>query len=472
MKKTKIICTVGPASNNLATLKKMAHAGMNVVRINMSHCNHTFAQGIVDNVVKLRQQLSKPIAIMVDTKGPEIRIKTFKNNCVELVKGQTFTLTTREVEGDNTQVSLAYKNLPNQVAPNQKIYLNNAMVVLKIKTVTPTDIVCKVIFGGVVSSNKSLIIPNVVPIGNFLSQADKQDLLFAIKNKANFIAASFVSTPENVLEMRKFLDANGGNQIGIIAKIENHDGVKNLKKIVQVADGVIVARGDLGVEIALEKLPAIQKQAIFMCNQHGKIGIVATEMLESMTHSIRPTRAEVSDVANAVYQLASATMLSGETAVGVDPARSTSVMNKIGIEIEKHIDYNQQFSTTTHPNSCVTDAVSKSSCTNAITLGAKAIVVFTHSGESARLLAKYRTSIPIIAVTPYEHVYHSLALVWGVTPFCVQESELDSQSKFHEIAKILAKKFHFAKTGDLIIIQHGKPNVKGSTDTLKVIYCD
>ena len=469
MKKTKIICTIGPASNSPAILKKLYHAGMNVVRINMSHGNHEYAQKIVNNAIKFREQNKKSLALLIDTKGPEIRIKTFKNSSVELIKGQDFTFTSREVEGDETIVSLKYKQLVGEIKVGQKIFANNAMIILKVKAKTETDIICKVVFGGKLSNNKGLNIPGITPSGDFLSQADKEDLLFAIKNNANYIAASFVAKEKNVLDMRKFLDDNGGKDIKIISKIENDEGVRNLEKIIQSSDGLMVARGDLGVEIPISRLKEEKKKSVELSIKYGKIVVIATEMLESMVNSSRPTRAEVSDVANAVYEMASSTMLSAESAVGINPVNVVTVMNNIHEATEKSLNYDKHFMSSLTKATSITDAISQSVCTNAIALKAKLIVVFTHSGESARLLSKYRIKTPILAVTPSDKVFHNMALTWGVQPFKLEKTDLETEEKMQEYAKELAIKLKFAKKDDIIIVQHGRPGQQGSTDMLKVL---
>ena len=329
---TKIICTLGPACDNVETLNKMYESGMNIARLNMSHGTLESHQTLIDKLTDLRDD--KGLKLLIDTKGPEIRIDKFKNDYIILNIDDIFTFTTLDILGDQEKVSLKYKELINEVKVGDKIYANNGMLVFEVIELTKTDIKCKVLFGGKLSNNKSLNIPNVVPNTPYLSDADKKDLLFAIKNKADFIALSFVSYPQNVIDVKKFLDENDGGNISLIAKIENAKGVENAEQILNVCDGIMVARGDLGVEIPLEKIPPIQKRLISLCNVKRKFCIVATEMLESMTNSTRPTRAEVSDVATAIYQETNATMLSGETASGINPVLVVQTMAKIIDEIE------------------------------------------------------------------------------------------------------------------------------------------
>lgn len=335
MRITKIICTLGPACDNAKILAQMQEAGMDIARLNMSHSTHAGHQALIDKIEPLRKQ--KNLKLLVDTKGPEIRIGTFAKGSTELKEGEIFTFTSKDIEGTDQIVSLKYKALVHEVKVGDKIYANNGIIVLEVIKVTKTDIVCKVIFGGKLSNNKGLNVPGVVPSTPYLSQADKDDILFAIQNKADYLAISFVSCKQDVLDIREFLAQNGGQNIQIISKIENASGVANAEEILEVSDGLMVARGDLGVEIPLEKIPPIQKKLISLCNVKRKICVVATEMLESMTTSTRPTRAEVNDVANAIYEEATATMLSGETASGIDPVNVVKTMTRIINEAEKYV---------------------------------------------------------------------------------------------------------------------------------------
>lgn len=333
IKNTKIICTLGPASSSNAIISKMVDCGMDIARINMSHGTYESLQNIIDNCADLRQ--SKNLKIMIDTKGPEIRIGTFENGEIELVKGKDFTFTIDDIIGNQNRVSLKYKGLINQVEVGDKILANNGQLSLKVVEKSAKDIVCKVLFGGKLSNNKGLNVPGVVPNTPYLSEVDKKDILFGLKNKMDCLSLSFVSCAQDVIDVKKFLQKNGGENVKIFAKIENAEGVKNAQSILNECDGLLVARGDLGVEIPLEKLPIIQKKLISICNVSQKFAIVATEMLESMIYSARPTRAEVNDVANAIYDEANATMLSGETSIGHNPVLAVKTMSKIIVEVEK-----------------------------------------------------------------------------------------------------------------------------------------
>lgn len=465
MKKTKIICTIGPACDTKEDVEKLVNAGMNVARINLSHGNQQSHQKTINNLKVVQKTTNNAFAIMLDTKGPEIRIKNFKNGFAKLESNKTFTLTTNEVEGTNTIVSLAYKNLINDIKIGNLIYANNGNIVLKVKDITKTDIICKIIYGGILTNGKGLNIPNIPIRETYLSEKDKQDLLFAIKNNVEFIAASFVSKKEDIISLKNFLKQNGGETIKIIAKIENASGVANFEQIVEICDGLMIARGDLGVEIPLEKIPPFQKRAIEHCNNVAKISIVATEMLESMTSNFRPTRAEVSDVANAIYEKATATMLSGETAVGKNPERVVKTMNKIIVEAEKNIEYNKDFSNKkTKPLSMV-DSVSQSTCLNAVNTKAKAIFVFTNSGQTACFISRHKTSVPIIALTRNEKIQKQLALCWNTV--CVLQKKALSQKQMIKFSIDYALKNKLAKKGQHIIVQTG--NYSGPSNTSQVI---
>ncbi len=332
---TKIVCTIGPASSDLETMTAMFNSGMTVARLNMSHGTHESHQKLIDTMAPLRK---KGLKLMIDTKGPEIRIGTFEQGSIILTEGQKFTFTTKDIIGNNEIVSLKYKDLINDVKVGDKVFANNGLLVLRITKITKTDIICEVEFGGKLSNNKSLNVPGVVPSTPYISPSDEADILFALKNNADYLALSFVSNAKNVADVRKLIAQNGGNDsIQLISKIENAHGVNNAAEILDISDGLMVARGDLGVEIPLYKIPPIQKKLISLCNVKKKICIVATEMLESMTNSTRPTRAEVNDVASAIYEEATATMLSGETAAGINPVLVVQTMGQIIDEVEKHM---------------------------------------------------------------------------------------------------------------------------------------
>lgn len=391
MRKTKIVCTIGPASNNEETLTKMARAGMNVARLNFSHGTHEDHQKNIDLLKKVREELNMPLAIMLDTKGPEYRIGTFENGKEELLDGDTFTFTTRDVVGNREIVSVSYKNLNNELEVGDKILVNNGLLAFKVEKIEDTEISCTVLSGGVISNRKSMSFPGRVMKQVYLSEQDKRDLLFGIKNDIEYVACSFVSSVQDVLDVKTFLKENGCTSIGLIAKIENQSGVDNIESICSECDGIMIGRGDMGVEIPFEEVPAIQKKIITKCRMLGKRVITATEMLESMTTNPRPTRAEISDVANAVFDGTSAIMLSGETAAGKYPVLTVETMAKIAEQAEKSVDYKKIFYTTEFRIKNSLDAISHSVCGMSMDIGAKAIVVCSMSGMTHEW---YRASVP------------------------------------------------------------------------------
>ena len=421
MRKTKIICTIGPACDNETTLTKMCNAGMDVARLNFSHGTHKEHQEKITLIKKIRGKLNLPIPIMLDTKGPEYRIKTFENKKITLIDGDTFTFTTNDVEGNNKRVSVSYKNLTNDVSIGDTITVNNGLVIFEVINISDSDVVCKVIVGGELSDKKSMHFPGVVMKHEFLSEQDKQDLLFGIKNDVDFVAASFVSCKRDVEDIREFLDNNGGHEIDIIAKIENRSGVENIESICDVADGIMIARGDLGVEIPFIEVPSIQKYLIDKCRLLGIRVITATEMLESMIHNPRPTRAELSDVANAVYDGSSAIMLSGETASGKYPVQAVKNMAEIAEFTENKINYNERFRTTIFEIKNKLDAISHSTCSMAIDLKANVIIVNSLSGKTARMVSRFRCPIDIMGATTSEKIWRKLNLSWGVKPALCDE---------------------------------------------------
>ena len=462
MRKTKIICTLGPASNNKETFTKMAHAGMDVVRLNFSHGVHADYVDKIAMIKEVRNELQLPLPIMLDTKGPEFRIKTFKDGKILLNEGDTFTFTTENVEGDQTRVSVSYTGICEDLVEGDKILLNNGLIVFRVTEVKAPNVHCVVEIGGELSNRKSMFFPDKELHLDFLSEQDKADLLFGIEQDVDFVALSFVSKAQDVEITRNFLDSNGGEHIDIIAKIENRAGVNNLLDIMKVSDGIMVARGDLGVEIPYVELPNIQKHIISECRIHGKLVITAPEMLESMIHNPRPTRAEISDVANAVYDGSSAVMLSGETAAGAYPVQSVNAMAKIVEHAEQHIEYIQiiddfEIKTTA-------EALSHSAATLAKDLNAKAIVVCTRTGGTARKVSRFRPNINIIGMTTDIHAYRQLALSWGVLPAMADEySSIDILFYF---AKQIAKKSGLVKKGDIIVITGGTPNGKSGNSNL------
>lgn len=462
MKKTKIICTLGPASQNKATFSKMAEAGMDVVRLNFSHGNHPEFVKKIAMIKEVREEKQLPLPILLDTKGPELRIKTFNNGKITLKAGDPFTFTTEDIEGNEQMVGVSYKGICEDMLPGDKILLNNGMMVFRVTEVQVPNVHCVVEIGGELSDRKSMFFPDKELKLDFLSEQDKADLLFGIEQDVDFVALSFVSKAQNVIDAKEFLAAHGGEHIDVIAKIENRAGVNNLLEIMKVCDGIMVARGDLGVEIPYEELPDIQKYIINQCRIYGKRVITATEMLESMIHNPRPTRAEISDVANAVYDGTSAVMLSGETAAGSYPVQSVDAMAKIVANAENHIEYIQTIDNFVIKNS--SEALSHSAATLAKDLNAKAIVVCTRTGGTARMVSRFRPNINIIGITTDIHAYRQLALSWGVLPRLTDEySSIDILFYF---AKQIAKKSNLVKKGDTIVITGGTPNGKSGNSNL------
>lgn len=467
MRKTKIICTIGPASENEETLKKMCLAGMNVARLNFSHGTHEEQQKKIDLIKKVRTELNLPIAILLDTKGPEYRIRTFKDGKVHVNAGDKFTFTVDEVEGDEKRVSVNYKGLVKDLSVGDKILVNNGLVVFEVEELKGSNANCVCLVGGDLSNRKSMSFPNKVMTGPFLSDADKQDLLFGIQNGVDFVAASFVSNKQNVLDMRAFLDENGGADIEIIAKIENQSGVDNAEEILEACGGLMVARGDLGVEVPFVELPAIQKRLIHKCRLLGKRVVTATEMLESMIQNPRPTRAEISDVANAVYDGTSAIMLSGESAAGKYPVEAVATMAQIAERTEQHTSYRERFYKTEFKIRNNLDAISHATCAMAIDVDAKGIVVCSVSGKTAGMVSRYRCPTDIVGMTTDEKVWRRLSLSWGVTPVLADEYSSMDVMFYNGLAN--AKKYLGLKEGDTVVLTGGPINGKrGNTNTIKV----
>lgn len=453
MSKTKIICTLGPASNLENIIRQLANSNMNCARINLSHGSCEENLPVVNLVKKVRQKLNKPIAIMFDTKGPEIRIGKFENGKVFLKKGNIFKITTKDVLGNEEIVSCSYKNICNDVKIGTKILVNDGLVVLKVVNISDDTLETKVLTGGKLTNKKSMFLPNTTLHLPFLSEQDKKDLKFAVECDADYIAASFVSCKEDVIQLKNYLNKLGGKGIKIISKIESLRGVKNIDEILDVSDGIMVARGDLGVEISIEKLPQIQKSLIQRANEKGKLAITATEMLESMIEKTRPTRAEVCDVANAVFDGSSAIMLSGETAIGVNPANVVKTMEKIANSAEKSLKNTTNIVVKKALD--VTDSISHSTTIISNEIDAKAIVVFTVEGHTARKVARFRPKKPILAFTISNKVYNQLALYYNVCP--QKCKEFSTIEELLVIATKTVKKLHFAKNGDNIVISAGLP---------------
>ena len=466
MKKTKIVCTLGPASDSEEIIARMADAGMNVARINFSHGTHEEHAKKIAIVKKVRTEKKIPLPVMLDTKGPEFRIRSFKDGKITLHEGDEFTFTTEEIEGDQTRVSVSYKGLCEDMQAGDKILLNNGLMTFEVVSVKKPNIVCKVVNGGELSSRKSMFFPEKELHLNYLSDQDKADLLFGIEQGVDFVACSFVSRAQDILDVRAFLHEHGGDDIDLIAKIENRAGVNNLDAIIDCSDGIMIGRGDMGVEIPYEELPDIQKTIITACRMAGKRCITATEMLESMIQKPRPTRAEISDVANAVYDGSSAVMLSGETAAGAYPVESVAAMAKIVMQAEKQENsiFIQKVEDEDYLIRDHADALSHSASLLARDLKAKAIVVCTRTGGTAKMVSRFRPMIDIIAMTTDERSYQKLALSWGVTP--VLSDEYTSVDVLFHFAKQAAKDSGIVKKGDTIVITGGTPNGKSGNSNL------
>lgn len=467
MRKTKIICTIGPACENEKTLKEMCKAGMNVARLNFSHGTHEEQKAKMELIKKVREELNLPISIMLDTKGPEYRIKTFADHKITLADGDTFTFTTLDIEGDQEKVSVNYKHLIDNLNVGDTILVNNGLVIFEVKELTDTDAICTVVTGGVLSDRKSMNFPNKVMDQIYLSDQDKKDLLFGIENDVDFVAASFVSNGEDVKSVRDFLDENGGSEIDIIAKIENRSGVEHIEEICDIADGVMVARGDLGVEIPAMEVPAVQKYLIGKCRLLGTRVITATEMLESMITNPRATRAEISDVANAVYDGTSAVMLSGETASGKYPVLAVKNMAQTVEYAEKDIHYEKRFQEFAFTGTSNLDAVSHSTCAMAIDVHAKCIVVNSLSGKTARMVSRFRCPVDIIGMTTSRKGWRKLNLSWGVTP--VLCDTYDSMEEMFQKDIEEARAVLDLAAGDNVVLTGGKMNGEhGNTNIIKV----
>ncbi len=467
MRKTKIVCTIGPACSDEETLTKMCLAGMNVARLNFSHGTHADHKEKIELLKKVREKLNLPIAIMLDTKGPEYRIKTFKNDKVTLNHGDKFTFTTDEVVGDETHVSVNYKGLINDLSVGDKILLNNGLMTFVVDELSGTNAICTVLDGGVLSNRKSMSFPNKVLKQIYLSEQDKDDIRFGIENDVDFIACSFVSCKQDLLDVKQFLTENGAKGIELIAKIENRSGVDNIEDICSECDGIMIGRGDMGVEIPFEELPAIQKHLITKCRMLGKRVITATEMLESMIHNPRPTRAEISDVANAVYDGTSAIMLSGETAAGKYPVLTVETMSKIAKQTEQCINYDKLFLSSEFTIRNMVDAISHATCGMSIDIQAKVIAVCSLSGSTVRMVSRFRSPVDILGLTIDEKTWRKLALSWGVMP--VMCEEYDSTDVLFYTAKRLAKKHFSLEKGDRIVITGGITNgISGNTNLIKV----
>ena len=467
MRKTKIICTLGPSTDKEGVLRDLIANGMNVARFNFSHGSHEEHLGRLEKLKALREELGKPVAALLDTKGPEIRLKDFKNGVENLVAGQTFTLTTRDVEGTNEICSITYKDLPMDVEPNGTIMLDDGLIKLQIQTVNDTDIVCTVLNNGKIKNKKGVNVPGVHLSMPYMSQRDKDDIIFGIQQGYDFIAASFVRTAQDVYDIRNLLNQYDSN-IRIIAKIENREGVNNIDSILAAADAVMVARGDLGVEIDFTELPGIQKTIIDRSFSFGKPIVTATQMLDSMIVNPRPTRAEISDVANAIYDGTSAIMLSGETAAGAYPVEALKTMSAIAERTEQEGFHLRGRQMDSNPGKIsVSDATAHAACLTARDVNAAAIVTVSESGTTARLLSKYRPQQPIIACVMREQVQRQLSLSWGITPLMM--SLAHSTDELIEMSTALAKENGYLHNGELAVVTAGVPvGVSGTTNMIKI----
>ena len=466
MKKTKIVCTLGPASETEEIISAMADAGMNVARINFSHGTHEEHAQKIAVIKKVRAEKNIPLPILLDTKGPEFRIKTFKDGKVFLKEGDPFTFTTEDIAGNEQRVSVSFKGICEQLFPGDKILLNNGLMVFEVTEVKAPDVICKTIIGGELSNRKSMFFPDKELDMVYLSEQDKSDIAFGVEQGIDYIACSFVSRAQDVIDVRNWLEKCGSpaGDIEIIAKIESRAGVNNLDEILAASDGIMVARGDLGVEVPFEELPSIQKTIIHKCRVHGKRSITATEMLESMIKQPRPTRAEISDVANAVYDGSSAIMLSGETAAGAYPVEAVKAMARIAAQAEENTQYINYIKPEDYHIKTLSEALSHSACTLAQDIGAKLIVACTRSGYTAKLVSRFRPMIDIIGMTTDERAYRKLALSWGVIP--IMSEEFYSVDVLFHYGKRAAIETGLVKKGDKIVLTGGTPNGKSGNSNL------
>lgn len=466
MKKTKIICTLGPASDSEEVISELIDAGMNVARLNFSHGTHEEHAVKIAKIKKVREQKKAPIAIMLDTKGPEFRIGTFENGKIMLKEGDPFTFTTEDIVGYEQRVSVSFKGICEQLFPGDKILLNNGLMVFEVIDVKAPDVICKTVIGGELSNRKSMFFPDKELDMVYLSEQDKSDIAFGVEQGIDYIACSFVSRAQDVIDVRNWLEKCGSpaGDIEIIAKIESRAGVNNLDEILAASDGIMVARGDLGVEVPFEELPSIQKTIIHKCRVHGKRSITATEMLESMIKQPRPTRAEISDVANAVYDGSSAIMLSGETAAGAYPVEAVKAMARIAAQAEENTQYINYIKPEDYHIKTLSEALSHSACTLAQDIGAKLIVACTRSGYTAKLVSRFRPMIDIIGMTTDERAYRKLALSWGVIP--IMSEEFYSVDVLFHYGKRAAIETGLVKKGDKIVLTGGTPNGKSGNSNL------
>lgn len=468
MRKTKIVCTLGPSTSTEEKMKGLILAGMNVARFNFSHGDHAQHKKNLEMLRNICSELDIPVASLLDTKGPEIRLGLFAGGSAQLKTGDVFTLTTEEIEGTAERASISYANLPNDISVGTTILLDDGLIELKVTDIAGCEIICKVLNGGKISDRKGVNVPDVSLSMPYISQKDRDDILFGIEQGFDFIAASFCRSADDILEIRKIMDSKKCDTIRLIAKIENSEGVNNIDEILKVSDGVMIARGDMGVEIPLEEVPVLQKKLIKKAYNAGKQVITATQMLDSMMKNPRPTRAEATDVANAIYDGTSAIMLSGETAAGEYPIEAVRTMAKIARRAEQDINYKARFfNRTFDTRSDVTNAISHATCTTAHDLGASAIITVTKSGLTARMISKYRPEVPIIGCTPIPQVCRQMNMSWGVTPLMIDEQA--TTDELFDSAVEAAQKAGIVKSGDIVVITAGVPlGISGTTNLLKV----
>ena len=467
-RKTKIVCTIGPASETVEKMRELMLAGMNVARFNFSHGTHEEQRVKLERVRQVREELGLPIATLLDTKGPEIRLRDFEGGRAELVSGQRFILTTQEILGNGDRAAITYKNLKNDISAGTTILIDDGLIEMNVEEISGEEIICRVINGGVVSNHKGVNVPGAVLSMPYISDVDREDILFGIEMGYEFLAASFARTKDDILEVRKILKDHGSD-MKIIAKIENMQGIENLDEILEVSDGIMVARGDMGVEIPLEEVPILQKKMIHLANAQGKHVITATQMLESMIKNPRPTRAEATDIANAIYDGTTAIMLSGESAAGKYPVEAVQTMAKIAESAEKDIDYCARTKLAERDDKAdITTAIAYATCTAAMDLKAAAIITVTMSGFTAEAIARFKPRSQVIGCTTNERVYHQLNLLWGVTPLMLgKESTTDD---LFSAAVTEAKKAGCVKQGDTVVITAGVPlGVAGKTNMIHVV---
>ena len=467
MRKTKIICTIGPASQSEEKIRELILAGMNVARCNFSHGDHEEQKGKFVKVVKVSEELNIPVATLMDTRGPEIRLRDFEDGRAELTAGQKFTLTMEEIPGTSERVSVTYKNLKNDVSPGMSILIDDGLIELTVDRIEGEDIICTVVNGGTVSNKKGVNVPNAVLSMPYISEADRKDIIFGCELGFDFIAASFTRTKEDVLELRKLLEENN-SKMKIIAKIENMQGIQNLEEIISVSDGIMVARGDMGVEVPMEEVPVLQKKMIKLAVANGKHVITATQMLESMIKNPRPTRAETTDVANAIYDGTTAIMLSGESAQGLYPVEAVKTMARIAERSERDIDYTSRMKKKNEAIADITTAISHATCTTAADLDAAAIITVTMSGFTAGMISRYKPECPIIACSVNPIVCRQMILAWGVVPLLIEKK--DNADDLFDEARRAVEKAGYIKRGDVAVLTAGVPlGISGKTNMIRVI---